>query len=180
MILESNINEYARAMYEIAIEKKQLKVFHSDLSALIVAFEQDNRFHSIYQTLAIDKGIKKQFIIQIFDRSIAPDILHLMLYLIDRQHERLITRIINRTLSFINAELQIFHARIYTPFELNQTQINAINQKIKDLTNKNLTSTVIIKPNLIGGIRVEYGDYILDNSIRAKLKSLRREIKKGI
>ena len=63
-------------------------------------------------------------------------------------------------------------AVIYSAYELTSAQAAELTEMLKKRFNTELVVTTQVDPKLIGGIRVEVGDQVLDLSIRGKLNAL--------
>ena len=67
-----------------------------------------------------------------------------------------------------SAEIQITSA-----FPMNESEVTALLSAIaKRFGNKNLKPTVTIDPELIGGVRVQVGDEVLDTSVKSRLEAM--------
>ncbi|MGL4948635.1 MAG: ATP synthase F1 subunit delta [Mycoplasma sp.] len=179
MHFQNNANEYARAIYEIASEKKMTEIFYDQFLLLQKTFLQYHDFYQIFTNLSCDKNIKKDMVKNIYTNVIDSDILNFLLYLIDQKETSIISSIITKTIKFLEKELNVLNVRIFTPFELNNEQIHRITEKISNTKKQIPVATVIIDPNLIGGIRLQYDSKLLDNSISTKLNTIRQNIKRG-
>lgn len=177
MSYQNLINEYASAIYELADETNQIDKYITQLNDVVTAFNQNDDFFKMFLSLAVDNSIKKEIIHNVFDKAIDAYILNFMYYLIDKNSEAYLIRIIEKVISFMDDKLNKLFVKIYSPFCLDEKAVAAINLKLKQRTHRDPISTVIIDPNLIGGIKVEYDSNILDNSIETKIKNIKYAIK---
>ena len=78
-------------------------------------------------------------------------------------------------------ELNIKRGIVYTTIKLTSKQLTAIEKKVSKLLNANVTLTNIIDKSILGGLKVQVEDYILDDSIKNHLLQLKETItlKKG-
>ncbi len=78
-----------------------------------------------------------------------------------------------------NKEQGIVEASIKSARALDEAQIKSLNIYIKKLAKARTVEIKTVEDkSLLGGVVVQYGDKILDGSLRAKLHSLQQEIKK--
>jgi len=60
---------------------------------------------------------------------------------------------------------------------LDELQKKALVSKLETILGKKIEADFKIDPQIIGGIRVAYGNYILDGSIRGALSNLRDRLR---
>jgi len=65
---------------------------------------------------------------------------------------------------------------VYSTVSLNDTQINQIEKKVSKLLNAKVRLTNKINPDLIGGLKIEVEDYLVDYSIQSKFTQLKNEL----
>lgn len=63
---------------------------------------------------------------------------------------------------------------------LESSQLDEIIKQLETQTGKNVIIKQIINPQLIGGIKINYHDKVIDNTIVNKLKKLEKVIKKEV
>lgn len=176
---KDNLNaiEYAKAIYELAIEENKVNVIYNQLLELETLFYDDFDFLYWFQTIANDNEEK----IKCFKICIS-SYLHWIFnnffyYLIRKNDEHLILKIFNNLDTMLCAELDIIRVKITTPFNLEEKYIKKIEEIIIKKTKKNVRTSIKIDPSLIGGIRIEYNDKYYDNSIKSKLTDIKNHLK---
>lgn len=65
------------------------------------------------------------------------------------------------------------HAVIESAFPLDGEQVVSVNDAMQARFGRKLESTVVVVPELIGGVRIVVGDEVLDTSIRARLAQMK-------
>jgi len=63
-------------------------------------------------------------------------------------------------------------AKISSAFPMEDAQRNQVVDLLSSRFKRKITATVIVDPDLIGGIKVELGDKILDASVRGRLQTM--------
>ena len=63
-------------------------------------------------------------------------------------------------------------AVIYSAYELTLQQLADLTATLKERFDSDLVVTTQVDPELIGGVKVEVGDQVLDLSVQAKLNAL--------
>jgi F0F1-type ATP synthase delta subunit len=59
---------------------------------------------------------------------------------------------------------------------LQKEVVESIRQKIKNYLEKEIDTVELINPNLIGGVRLQFNDYLLDASVQGYISKLRKEL----
>lgn len=66
----------------------------------------------------------------------------------------------------------VLDAKIVSAFELNSNQLKSLIASLEQKFKHKINAKVSVDPELIGGVKVEIGDEILDNSVRGKLEAM--------
>jgi F-type H+-transporting ATPase subunit delta len=64
-------------------------------------------------------------------------------------------------------------ATVYSAYPINGTQLPEVVQALEKRFNRKLNASVVVEPDLIGGIRVVVGDEVLDTSVKARLEQMK-------
>jgi F-type H+-transporting ATPase subunit delta len=72
-----------------------------------------------------------------------------------------------------NAKEGSAEARITSAFPMSEQEVNAlISALTKRFGNRTLKATIEVEPELIGGVRVQVGDEVLDTSVKSRLEAM--------
>lgn len=63
-----------------------------------------------------------------------------------------------------------------TAVELSTAERDDIRRELSDRLNKEVRLSVAVDPRLIGGLRLQFGDHVIDASVAARLEQLRRRL----
>ena len=75
--------------------------------------------------------------------------------------------------ALVNASSGVSDAVIYSAFPIEPAQLADVIVSLEARFKRRLNATVVIEPELIGGIRVVVGDEVLDTSVKARLEQMR-------
>jgi F-type H+-transporting ATPase subunit delta len=75
--------------------------------------------------------------------------------------------------ALVNASSGVSDATIYSAFEIAPAQLGDVVAALERRFKRKLNASVVIEPDLIGGIRVVVGDEVLDTSVKARLEQMR-------
>ena len=161
---------YAKELFGLAQEKKQIESWLGELKNLSAVVRQEKVISLIEQpeTDTSEKarlltdlvGLKddslKNFVTVLAEQKRLPILPEVYVQYQD------LTLTLNDTKSAV----------IYSAYELTSAQAAELTEMLKKRFNTELVVTTQVDPKLIGGIRVEVGDQVLDLSIRGKLNAL--------
>jgi F-type H+-transporting ATPase subunit delta len=75
--------------------------------------------------------------------------------------------------ALVNASSGVSDAVIHSAFAIEPAQLPQVVAALEKRFGRRLNATVVLEPELIGGIRVVVGDEVLDTSVRARLEQMR-------
>jgi len=165
---------YAKALYELAAEKKIISKIVKDFESLKALLKSNDLLKNMIKSPAVSKSNKQSSIIKILKKAKA-DSLTIKFCGILAKNGRLI--LINEIIdvflseiSRINGEVQ---AEVTTSFELDKAQQNEVVTAISDASGvKKIILSTKVDETLIGGLIVKIGSKMIDNSIKTKLYNL--------
>ena len=75
--------------------------------------------------------------------------------------------------ALVNAQSGISDATIYSAFPIDGAQLADVAAVLEKRFARKLNASVVVQPELIGGIRVVVGDEVLDTSVKARLEQMK-------
>ena len=75
--------------------------------------------------------------------------------------------------ALVDARTGVSQATIESAFPIDATQVADVKAAMERRFGKKLETSVVVVPELIGGVRVVVGDEVLDTSIRARLEQMK-------
>jgi F-type H+-transporting ATPase subunit delta len=75
--------------------------------------------------------------------------------------------------ALVDARTGVSQATIESAFPIDDAQLAAVKTAMERRFDRKLETTVVVVPELIGGVRVVVGDEVLDTSVRARLEQMR-------
>jgi F-type H+-transporting ATPase subunit delta len=73
----------------------------------------------------------------------------------------------------MNSKSGIKKVTVVTAFKLEDKELKSLIKKLEKKHNTKLEPKVIVDPTLLGGVRIEIGDQVLDGSIRSRINRLK-------
>jgi F-type H+-transporting ATPase subunit delta len=95
-VLRSRVaKRYARALFEIALEKKQLELVESDLKTLKKGYRESEEFRELVDSPIISNQAKKQIFTEVYQKRLQELTFKFMLLLIQKNREMLLMQVID-------------------------------------------------------------------------------------
>ncbi len=167
---------YAVALFSLASEKNQIEDYLKECEQLIEIFEKNEKLICFLKDYGITSLEKKEMLSKLFKNKIKTDIYYFMCVIIDNHRGKHIKDILKEFVLICLKRLNIKTGIVYSTVSLNDTQINQIEKKVSKLLNAKVRLTNKISPDLIGGLKIEVEDYLVDYSIQSKFTQLKNEL----
>jgi F-type H+-transporting ATPase subunit delta len=167
---------YAKALFAAAKEKGTILEVEQDLLNVLDLLEQNRDFRTVLEHPNISAEAKSDLLKRAFEGRVSEIVLNTLLLTVAKGRETILVPMIRAYQAYTNEELGRAQAVVYSPFPLSDSEKAAIAEQFGKLTNKTITLTNEVKPELIGGIQVRIGDKLYDGSLAGKLKSMERSL----
>lgn len=168
---------YARALFATALKLEMVDSVESDLDAIVGILQNDSRFRHFLLSPEFGREEKIQITYKLFsDRVTAVTLQAIRLILIKRRETEIES--IRDEFAILRREFgAVVYTVVTTAEALEPDQRKLLEEKLQTSTGKKVEAEYRIDPKLIGGIRVAYGNYVLDGSIRGGLSRLRDSLR---
>lgn len=165
---------YARAIFDIAVERGDLDPWREDLRLMRDVLTQP-RMTLFLQHPKITFETKKGIV----DRSV-PDLeplrRNLLYLLISKRRTEIVGHICAVFEELLDEYRGIAHAAVTTAVPLNEAEAAAVAEKLSRLTGKQVLLHLSVDPSIIGGVIARIGDRLLDGSVKGRLVALRQRL----
>lgn len=168
---------YAQAAFELAVEGNAVAVWRTDIEDIAQVFSDSG-----LATWFADANVPLPERLAAVDRVLAlqPMAINFAKLLISRQrsgHARSIATAFN---TLADAYDGVEDAVITTAVPIDASQQETIERQIAAAIGKKIRLTTRVDPALVGGLVIRVGDQLIDGSVRAKLRMLRRQLEGAI
>lgn len=167
---------YAEALFQLAQSQNTLAEVSADLKELTKAFETTPELISLLQAPKISSDMKKAMVSNILSGA-QPAVVNTLHLLIDKKRINELS-VVAKEFQVLAAAAQgaaeatVFSTRALTDEE--RAEISAAFAKLVGMEKLEITN--VIEPSLLGGVRVQIGNYIYDSTVASKLESLKRTL----
>ncbi|MDD2622287.1 MAG: ATP synthase F1 subunit delta [Bacteroidales bacterium] len=167
---------YAKALFDLALERGEIEKVSKDIILINDVFHihRDLRITINCPVVRADKKIN---ILSAIFKSRVSEISYRYLELILRKKREVqITVICEEFVKLYKKYKNIITVNIYSPFTLDDKNIENIKTKIKGFTQAEVEVITYIKRGLIGGFAFKFDDYYMDMSVKKQLDFIKKEL----
>ena len=177
MAKKAYARRYAQAVFEIALEKKGLERWQTDLQKIVGAVS-DSTFMAALESPRIKIEDKSRFLKERLT-DIDPLALNLVLLLIARSGIGMIGEIAGEYKRLLDIYRGVESAEVTTAVPLDDKDKKKLAVKLGALVGAEVELETQVDPAILGGIVARVGGRLLDGSTRSKLAALKKELVGG-
>jgi F-type H+-transporting ATPase subunit delta len=162
---------YAEALFQVA-SKGDLKqaAAEADALAAVAANPQLRVFADNPKATAAQVF---DLITSVIKTPLADASKNLLRTVIDNNRLSVLPEIALQFHALVNARSGVSDAVVYSAFAIEPAQLADVVATLERRFKRKLNASVVVEPELIGGIRVVVGDEVLDSSVKARLEQMK-------
>ena len=165
---------YARAVFEIALERKELDRWQSDLKQVAILGE-DVALRGLVENPKIGFDKKEKVLSELLG-DINPLARNLVYLLVSRGRFGMIGDITQEYRRLLDGYRGIEHAEVVTAVPLDDKEKKRLEEHLGRVVGKKIVLEASVDPGLVGGMIARVGGKLLDGSTRSRLAALKREL----
>ena len=174
---DSSAKSYSQALYELALEEKNIDDVEKNVVSLLKLISQSENFNSLIKDPTNNQEDQINVINIIFEKFNLNNLLKKFLnFLIVKRRFFYVEKILKDFVIICSKNRGEIFAKLTVAKELNENQIN----KIKNDLSQNFGSEVKLKynydPDLIGGLIMQVESVMIDTSIKNKLQKIENKM----
>lgn len=171
---------YATALFITAQKNDVVKSVEDDLTAISSLLENDQKFKDFILSPHVGREEKIQIAEKLFsDRVTALTMQALRLMLVKRR-ENEISFVRNEFVAMRREHGSVAYVLVTSAEALDADQKDGIVAKLAQQTGKSVEADYRIDPRMIGGVKVQIGDYVLDGTVRGSLRRLNERLRRDL
>lgn len=172
-------NKYAKALFDVAIDKDRLDLMYDELSEVSEATKKLWwRFKSNWLKSKPTSFWRRKFVGIVFGDA-NYYLKNMLMILANNRHLVLINSIFKEFKSLYNEYHNEDSAIVESVYQLSDEELDRIKDLILKQTNlSQVHITTKINPELIGGFRVKVGTTVLDGSVKKDLEQIERKFRR--
>lgn len=175
MSAEQVARVYARALYEAARDADAVEAVHRDLDAFTAAVESSDALRKVLHDPQIDVSAKQRVVAEMV-RSGQPLVANTLQLLLERGRMGILPEL-NEAYGVLAAEAAaLVKVDVTSAVELDAAASKRIAARVEEVTGRKVELTQRVDPDIIGGLVLRVGDVIVDSSLKARIRQLRRRL----
>jgi F-type H+-transporting ATPase subunit delta len=166
---------YAKATLESCLEnKKNVDLIFKDMKSVLKAFEDSKELKLFVDSKVVKDSDKLVTLKSVFKKcsKITKDLIDVLM---KNRRIDLFDDVANSFVVLYNEYVQNQEVVLTSSSELNSSTINEIENKVRDITSKNITLVNKIDSSIVGGFVLRVGDLQYDASFKNQLNKLKQE-----
>ncbi len=167
---------YAEAMIAIGKEKGRLAEMHTELMGLCKLYRENPEFRAFFTSPTFDKEEKFRVLKLALGDQVCKPVLGLLSVMIRKGRELLFDNVADQFAKYKDIAEGKVHVHVDTARPLQDDQKTAILEIIEQRSGLTPELHEKIVPELIGGTVVKVNDFVIDGSIRRRLKALKKSL----
>ena len=173
--MEEIAQVYARALFEVAKERDILDEIHDDLGAFTKALDENRELAVFFFSPYFSSEEKKNGL----ERAVTgadPIFMNFLETLLERHRMPVIFRMRARFEQLWDEEKKLLPVEITSSVQLDKAIVQSIGERIGEQTGQKVELSSKVDPEILGGLVVRVGNFVLDASIRNRLNQLRKQV----
>jgi F-type H+-transporting ATPase subunit delta len=177
MARAASARRHAQAVFQIALEKKELEKWQADLE-IIANVLKDPQLIGLLENPKL-RFSEKEKVLQNILVGISPLAMNLIYFLTAKNRLRIVADLVVEYRRLMNAYYGRETAEVVTAIPLSDEEKERLQKRLAALTGKKLVLATRVEPDIMGGLVAKVGDRLMDGSVRTRLQELRRDLIKA-
>jgi F-type H+-transporting ATPase subunit delta len=173
--MEEIAEVYARALFEVAQEHDVLDEIHDELGQFADALNDNRELAVFFFSPYFSSDEKKEGLRRMIDGG-DPQFMNFLEALVERHRMPAIFRIRARYEQMWDEVKRLLPVEVTSAVKLDDSIVKSIGKRIGEQTGNEIELTTVVDPDVLGGIVLRVGNFVLDASIRNSLEQLRKQV----
>jgi ATP synthase F1 delta subunit len=173
--MEEIAEVYARALFEVAQDRDVLDEVREQLREFTDALNSHRELAVFFFSPYFSTEEKKDGLTRAIEGA-EPAFMNFLEALVERHRMPAIFRIRARYDELWEDEHQLLPVQVTSAVGLDEGMVGSIGDRIQEQTGRKVELSSKVDPDILGGIVLRVGNFILDASIRNRLNQLRKQV----
>ena len=168
---------YSEALFEIAEEDNSAKNLLDELNSLSDIFKDNPEFSKLLSAPTVSMNEKISVVKNIFGGKISETALNFICVLTEKNRASYLPKIADSFRKLYNDKNNIVEIKVTTCVSLTAILRDKLKAKLESVYNKTVIMKEFVDEKLIGGIVINYGNTMIDGSVKSKLERMQKQIR---
>ncbi len=173
--MEEVAEVYARALFEVAVKHDELDEIHDELGQFADALNDNRDLSTFFFSPYFSTDEKKDVLGRTVDGA-EPEFMNFLEALVERHRMPVIFRIRARFEQLWEEERKLLPVEVTSAVALDEQTVSNIGKRIGEQTGRAVQLSSTVDPEILGGLVLRVGNFVLDASIRNRLEQLRKQV----
>jgi F-type H+-transporting ATPase subunit delta len=175
--MEAIAEVYARALFEVAKEHDVLDRVHDELGEFADALGEDRNLQVFLFSPYFSSEEKREGVSKIVSDA-DEHFVNFLELLAERHRMPALFRVRREFEALWAEEHQLLPVTVTSAVELDEGLVEEIGNRIQEETGREVELSSNVDPDVLGGLRVQVGNMVLDGTVRNRLERLRKTVAK--
>ncbi len=169
-------NNFAEALFMLASEENAIDSFYTDLKLVNLVFTENTKYIYLLSAPSISKTERLDSIRAVFDGKLCEHILSFLCLLCEKGKIAELPLVFTEYEKLREWASRTVEAVVVSAVELSDTQQEKLIKALEKRTGKNVILKTVIDKSVLGGLTVTLDGEVIDGSVKANLKHVRKVI----
>jgi F-type H+-transporting ATPase subunit delta len=176
--MEEIAEVYSRALFEVAKEHDVLDRVHDELGQFADALADDRNLQVFLFSPYFSSEEKKEGVSRIVADA-DPRLVNFLQLLAERHRMPVLFRIRRSFDEMWAEENRLLPVTVTSAVDLDEELVQEIGRRIGEQTGRRVELSSSVDPDVLGGLKVQVGNLVLDATVRNRLEQLRKQVTKA-
>jgi F-type H+-transporting ATPase subunit delta len=176
--MEEIAEVYSRALFEVAKEHDVLDRMHDELGQFADALADDRNLQVFLFSPYFSSEEKKEGVSRIVADA-DPRLVNFLQLLAERHRMPVLFRIRRSFDEMWAEENRLLPVTVTSAVDLDEELVQEIGRRIGEQTGRRVELASSVDPDVLGGLKVQVGNLVLDATVRNRLEQLRKQVTKA-
>lgn len=167
--------KYAEALFELALEHDNIDICLEKLT-LLNEFFADKDFAVVIKHPEVKADEKFNILKNCVNEGTPDDVLGLLRLLVDKGRVAFIPAVADEFKALVDEHNRLLEAHVYSTSKLSDGQLSRIKAMLEKKYGKAIKIEEHMDSSIIGGLRINIGDDMLDTSIKKDIEDIRSSL----
>lgn len=168
---------YAAALYRTAASAGVIEAVESDLNAIQTVLDGSPKVKTFIFTPQVGREEKIAIIEKLFSDRVTALSMQTLRLLLAKRRESEFEGVREEFILLRRQHGQVLFAKVTSATELDSAQKALIEGKLAEKSGKRVEAEYFIDPTVMGGAKVQFGNHVVDGTVRGSLNRLRDTLK---
>lgn len=182
MKTETIARVYARALFELAVEKGQLEEVHEEVLFLQELLAEQPLVGAFVESPSIERAEKEKVLSGVFRGKLSDVLVNFILVVVRRSRQLRLQEMLKEFKSLRDERIGLVHAKAISAVALSPDSHQQLQQELQNKLKKQVLVENVVDPSILGGLVVRFDGMVADGSVKTALKAIEaslREVKFG-